>query len=318
MVSMPATWPTSLPSDNLPSSPGQSSRNVIDLTDSPSSSPAPLPPPSLPRPQSQPPQFPAGQPTTFENSPPKTPVCIGRLGATALIVYPSVYLDIPPSEPSVWGPVRLVYERTPHHTGSSDTLFIRTPNKSGPNEEVHHGETFGVVEQDVASVLGPMLGKGLIRVDSRIRRGNQHLPVLPLDVLVYTPKGNIPVIGNFLRQSGFILEHPSIYPIHVFYHNPHNPPPGDHARALMTGSLSDHSGPGMPESVSMRGHAMATMSRDDNLMPDAGVGTEQGTVQGQLLRQMKRRPDTIDSLDQTVDFPSCPENIDLLMRRLAV
>jgi len=181
MVSMPVT---SLPSDHLPSSPGQSSHNVIDLTHSPSSSPAPLPPPSLPRPQPQPSPFPAAQPTTLENALPKTPVCIGRLDVTALIVYPSAYLDIPPSEPSssepVWGPVRLLYERTPHHTGSEDTISIRTPNKRGPHGEIHPGENFAVVEQKVASVLGPMLGKGLIRVESRIRRGNRHVRTIPL------------------------------------------------------------------------------------------------------------------------------------------
>ncbi|KAI9513071.1 SNF2 family N-terminal domain-containing protein [Russula earlei] len=236
--------PSAIFPSNLPSSPGQSSRNVIDLTNSPSPSPAPPPPPSLP----QPPQFPPAQPTTLENALPKTPVCIGRLDVTALIVYPSAYLEIPPSEPSgsepVWGPVRLQYERTPHHAGSEDTVSIRTPNKRSPHGDILPGENFAVVEQRVASVLGPMLGKGLIRVDSRIRRGNRHLPVLPLEVLVYTPKGNITVVGNFLRQSGLLLEHPSITPTHVLYHNPHNPPPGGHARALMTSSRTDYSGPG--------------------------------------------------------------------------
>lgn len=174
---------TSFPS-NPPPSPGQSSPNVIDLTSSPSPSPVPAPahppllPPSLPPPQ----QFPSIQHTTLESALPKTPVCIGRLDVTALIVYPSPYLDISPSEPSgsepVWGPVRVLYERKPHNVGSEDTISIRTPNKRSPNGEIHPGESFAVVEQRVASVLGPMLGKGLIRVDSRIRRGNRHVRVL--------------------------------------------------------------------------------------------------------------------------------------------
>jgi len=61
---------------------------------------------------------------------------------------------------------------------------------------------------------------------------------------VYTPKGNISVVGNFLRQSGFLLEHPSIPPTHVLYHNPHNPSTGGHARVLITGPRTDYSGPG--------------------------------------------------------------------------
>jgi hypothetical protein len=175
MVSVPGT---SFPF-HLPSSPGQSSRNVIDLTSSPSPSPAPPPqPPSLP----QPPPFPPAQHATLESALPKTPVCIGRLDVTALIMYQSAYLDISPSEPSgsdpVWGPVRLQYERTPHRPGSEDTVSIRTPNKRSPDGEIHPGENFAIVEQRVASILGPMLGKGLIRLDSRIRRGNRHVRVI--------------------------------------------------------------------------------------------------------------------------------------------
>lgn len=71
-----------------------------------------------------------------------------------------------------------------------------------------------------------------------------QLATLPLEVLVYTPKGNILVVGNFLRQSGLLLEHPIIAPTNILYHNPHNPPPGGHARALMAGSRADYYGPG--------------------------------------------------------------------------
>ncbi len=176
MVSVPSNSFTS----NLSPSPGQPAHTVIDLTTSPSPPPAPrLPPPVLP----QPPLFsPTAQPVTFESASPRTPVCIGRLDVTALILYPSTYLDISLSEPSssdpVWGPVRLQYERTPHR-GSEDTVHIKTPNRRGPHGDIHPGEDFAVVEQRVASILGPMLGKGLIRLDSRIRRGNRHVRVSP-------------------------------------------------------------------------------------------------------------------------------------------
>jgi hypothetical protein len=97
---------------------------------------------------------------------------------TALILYPSAYLEISPSEPSgsdpVWGPVRLQYERAPHHPGE-DSIQIRTPNRRSSQGEIHPGEDFGVVERRVGSILAPMLGKGLIRLDSRIRRGNRHV-----------------------------------------------------------------------------------------------------------------------------------------------
>ena len=170
-----APMPPTSTFSHLQSSPGESSHNVIDLTSSPSPPPAPLPPPpSLP----QQPQFPSAQHTTLENALPKTPVCIGRLDVTALIVYPSLYLDIPSSEPSgsepVWGPVRLLYERS-SHPGSEDSVSIRTPNRRTQDGEILPGENFAVIERRVASVLGPMLGKGLIRVDSKIRRGSRHV-----------------------------------------------------------------------------------------------------------------------------------------------
>ena len=102
---------------------------------------------------------------------------------TALIVYPSAYLDISPSEPSgsepVWGPVRLQYERSSQHPGSEDIVSVGTPNKRTPHGEIHPGENFAVIERRVASVLGPLLEKCLIRVDSNIRRGNRHVRSMP-------------------------------------------------------------------------------------------------------------------------------------------
>ncbi|EKM84208.1 hypothetical protein AGABI1DRAFT_67507 [Agaricus bisporus var. burnettii JB137-S8] len=89
-----------------------------------------------------------------------------------------------------------------------------------------------------------MLGKGLIRLEAKIRRGTPRLPVIPLQLLVYTPKGNITAVGNYLQQCNLLLDHPSLpyddprlttYP----YFNPHNPPPGGHPRPhLLNNRLS--------------------------------------------------------------------------------
>jgi hypothetical protein len=54
-------------------------------------------------------------------------------------------------------------------------------------------------------------------------------------MLVYTPKGNIPVVGKYLRECNILLDHPT-YPfdpqrLHYHYCNPHDPPPGGHNRA---------------------------------------------------------------------------------------
>ncbi|KAH7930552.1 hypothetical protein BV22DRAFT_1078743 [Leucogyrophana mollusca] len=220
-----------------PSSPVPSSHQVIDLTGSPS-------PPSSPR----------SRQTTIaalpSDLPPKTPVCIGQLTVTALVLYPVPYLQAQdPNIPEAdWANVRLQYEHNPHKVGATETIHIKAPHGKGPAGEVTQGEAFAVVEQKVATNLGPMLGKGLIRLDAKVRRGLPNLPILPLQMLVYTPKGNIPVVGNYLHQCGLFLDHPSPpYDTHrlanYHYSNPHNPPPGGH-RPQHPHNRPGYAGPG--------------------------------------------------------------------------
>lgn len=107
--------------------------------------------------------------------PPKTPMCIGQLAATALVLYPVNYLN-PGGEQPVgiekdWAPVRLNYEHNLSKTSGQDTIHIKTPTSRGTLGESLGGETFGVVEQKIASTVGPMLGKGLIRLEAKVRKG---------------------------------------------------------------------------------------------------------------------------------------------------
>lgn len=124
---------------------------VIDLTGSPS---PPPPPTTLPA-----------------ELPPKTPVCIGQLGVTALVLYPVPYLLPQGSMGEEWAPVRLQYEHSPNKPGGSETIHIKASQARVPNGEQSVTEAFGVVEQKVATALGPMLGKGLIRLDAKVRKG---------------------------------------------------------------------------------------------------------------------------------------------------
>ncbi|KAL6310167.1 SNF2 family N-terminal domain-containing protein [Sparassis latifolia] len=206
-----------------------SARHVIDLTSSPSPPPgAPLPP--IPQP-------------TLGNLPPdlgvKTPVCIGQLTVTALVLYPIPYLEPqPPVLPdSEWAPVRLSYEHNPNKVSGQETIHIKTPSMKTHTGEILPGENFGVVEQKIATHLGPMYGRGLIRLDAKVRRGIK-LPILPLQLLVFTPKGNIQVVADWLHRHGLFLDHPTLSSdkarlANQYYYNPHNPPPGGHARALI-------------------------------------------------------------------------------------
>lgn len=235
--------------------PTHPANNVIDLTHSPS-------PPSSPLPLST--QLP-------DDLSPRTPVCIGQLTVTALVLYPVAYLQ--PHDPTKaegdWASVRLQYEHNPHkQPGTTETIHIKTPHIKSPTGELNQGEAFGVVEQKVAAHLGPMLGKGLIRLDAKVRRGMPNvstspfqsallervslnlpqLPILPLQMLVYTPKGNITVVGNYLHQCGLLLDHPSSpYDAqrlaNYHYCNPHNLLPGGHRQPLPP-VRPGYSGPG--------------------------------------------------------------------------
>ncbi|KIJ21918.1 hypothetical protein PAXINDRAFT_165253 [Paxillus involutus ATCC 200175] len=219
------------PLPNRPSSSTHSNNQVIDLTGSPSPPSSPLPP-----------RLPVSS-TLPDDLPPKTPVCIGQLTVTALVLYPVPYLQ--PQDPTKveadWANVRLQYEHNPNKpSGTTETIHIKTPHGKTTAGELTHGEAFGVVEQKVASHLGPMLGKGLIRLDAKVRRGMPNLPILPLQMLVYTPKGNISVVGNYLHQCGLFLDHPAPpYDIqrlaNYHYCNPHHPLTGGHRPALPPG-----------------------------------------------------------------------------------
>jgi SWI/SNF-related matrix-associated actin-dependent regulator of chromatin subfamily A3 len=171
----PAFSGSSVPSTFVPSPAparlvaAQSDPHIIDLTGSPS------PPPSL-----------SHTPTGFPvDLPPKTPVCIGQLTVTALILYPVAYLQQrDPGNEADWVAVRFQYEHNPNKPGGSETIHIKAPHSRGPTGEVIAGEGFGVVEQKVATSLGPMLGKGLIRLDGKVRKGMPNVSRL-LAILIH-------------------------------------------------------------------------------------------------------------------------------------
>ena len=84
--------------------------------------------------------------------------------------------------------MRLIYDQLAKERSPSaeETIHISTPvvkSGEGEMERSFGGENFGVVEQKVATVLGPMLGKGLVRVDAKIRRGAPNVSLLFFFVL---------------------------------------------------------------------------------------------------------------------------------------
>ena len=49
--------------------------------------------------------------------------------------------------------------------------------------------------------------------------------MLPLEMLVFTPKGNIPIVSQYLKAKNLLLDHPRPQKCNFPYFNPHNPPP---------------------------------------------------------------------------------------------
>ncbi|KAG8931874.1 hypothetical protein FRC03_004298 [Tulasnella sp. 419] len=201
----------------------QLQQSVIDLTTTPSP-----PPPKIGNQQS------SSQPQKKDAR--KDVVCIGELQVTALVLYPIPYLCSSPNPATreEWVPVRLIYDAAGKKRSrtNEETVRITAPTFKGPNGDVLGGDDFGVVEQRVANVIGPLMAKVLIRTTATIKRSSPNSPILALRILVFTPKGNVAAVSNFLLQAHIYLEHPSI-PYDPSQHrdspeycNPHNPPPG--------------------------------------------------------------------------------------------
>ena len=150
-----------------PSNTNAASRQVIDLTSSPS-----------PPPQQAPPPLQLNQGCQLSELQDVTPVCIGMLTVTALVLYPIPYLcQQPPTgvlDPE-WARVRLQYEHNANRPGGQATIHIRAPTAQLPNGQQIQGENFAVVEQKVASSLGSLMIKGLIRLDAKVRRDRPNV-----------------------------------------------------------------------------------------------------------------------------------------------
>ncbi|KAG8898849.1 hypothetical protein FRB99_007122 [Tulasnella sp. 403] len=158
----------------------------------------------------------------------KDVMCIGELTVTALVLYPIDYLcSTPATVPrEEYVPVRLIYDSPAKRKGrvNEETIRITAPVFKGANGENMGGEDFGVVEQRVANVLGPLMAKVLIRVSATIRRAARN--------------GNVPAVSQFLQNASLFLDHPSIpydpsqHRDSPEYHNPHNPPAGGFRSAM--------------------------------------------------------------------------------------
>lgn len=121
---------------------------------------------------------------------PRTPVCVGQLVAKGLVMYPIPYLELrdPATE---WTTVRLhPKDKGPgrdDNNASQETINMLTPVIRWGNGETHQGDIFGFVEQKVAQVLGPMLGRGLIRLEGMIQRQASQVSIQSIQRFISGP-----------------------------------------------------------------------------------------------------------------------------------
>ncbi|KAJ7865375.1 hypothetical protein B0H13DRAFT_2353043 [Mycena leptocephala] len=170
----------------------------------------------------------------FADLSPKTPVCIGQLGVTAHVLSLIPYLSVSTTDEE-WAPVCLQYVVYPRKGGAGTyvpphVINILAPAALAPDGKQIPSEVFGIIEEKAATALGPMLEKGLIRLGAKIRRDPANLRTLPVQMAVYTPKGNIPAVGNYMREQVLLLDDlsPAFENGSVPYHNPHKSAPDQH------------------------------------------------------------------------------------------
>ncbi|CAE6420337.1 unnamed protein product [Rhizoctonia solani] len=240
---------------------------------------------------------PSTAPTTTTKLEGRTVMCIGELSVTALILYPIRYLapsntasDATPATASMPATcmVKLRYDSSKKRIGSvvGASSSDQTINIASPTTSAGPGEDFGVVDQKAANVLAPLMERGLIRQEARVVKGSENPSILPLKILLFTPKGNIPTISQHLSSSSLYLEHPCI-PYNPAdhrdsppYDNPHNPPPGGYRMRNNVGSSApgrwNHSSTATGTSVEVQRSQVdevfkSLMSGDDLDQTEAGI-----------------------------------------------
>ncbi|QRW12247.1 hypothetical protein RhiLY_11246 [Ceratobasidium sp. AG-Ba] len=229
----------------------------------------------------------------------RTVMCIGELSVTALILYPIRYLapsniasDATPATATMPATctVKLRYDASKKRMGgmSGD----QTINIASPTTAAGPGEDFGVVDQKAANVLAPLMERGLIRNEARVLKGSENPSILPLKILLFTPRGNVPTISQHLSNAALLLEHPSVpynpaeHRDNPPYENPHNPPPGGYRMRSTLGTTAaapgrwSHAGTATGTSVEVQRSQVeevfkSLMSGDDLEQSEAGpnVGT---------------------------------------------
>ena len=96
-----------------------------------------------------------------------TPVLIGQLNVTALVLYPNPYLSAQRGGIDEWAPIRIAIDPTAKPPTDALTLHI-PPKVKGANPTAH--DSFGVLGRQAGPTLAPLLSRGVVKLEPRIKR----------------------------------------------------------------------------------------------------------------------------------------------------
>ncbi|CAG8441978.1 15256_t:CDS:10 [Acaulospora colombiana] len=103
------------------------------------------------------------------------------------------------------------------------------------------GEPFGVVKQEMANVLAPLMDEKLIWTEAFIRNSAKEM-MIPLRIIIYGPPKNTEAISTHLYERGVLLSKPVVFNCATRYLNPHDPPlrGSQLSKKNAPGSYGDH------------------------------------------------------------------------------
>jgi hypothetical protein len=105
--------------------------------------------------------------SSIEHLEANTPVLIGQLNVTALVLYPNPYLSAQRGGTDEWAPIRIAID--PNAKPPADALTLHIPPKAkGANPTAQ--DSFGVIGRQAGPTLAPLLSRGVVKLEPRIKR----------------------------------------------------------------------------------------------------------------------------------------------------
>ncbi|CAI2183581.1 9263_t:CDS:10 [Funneliformis geosporum] len=120
--------------------------------------------------------------------------------------------------------VLILYPRPCTGGKGEEVVKLKREGITGKNQD---NELFGVVEQELANVLAPLMDDKLIWTEATIPKDwSPSDQMIPLHIVIYGRPVNTDTVSSHLYDRKIILTDPVVYNVETRYVNPHNLPPG--------------------------------------------------------------------------------------------